>query len=144
MAHPEHFHGVATKYIHAGQPADSVTGAVMTPISLSTTFLQKSPGHHTGFEYSRSGNPTRNAFEACVAAAEGAKHGFGAWIRFFPLSVIHVALSGSRDTPQRLISARLCPLFVLRCALSVPASHFRSVRLRSCCLDHFHPPVQAR
>lgn len=87
MAHPEQFHGVATKYIHAGQPADSVTGAVMTPISLSTTFLQKSPGHHTGFEYSRSGNPTRNAFEACVAAAEGAKHGFGALIRFLTLSL---------------------------------------------------------
>jgi cystathionine gamma-lyase len=48
----------------------------MTPIVLASTFAQRSPGEHQGFEYSRSGNPTRNALEACVAALEGGKHGF--------------------------------------------------------------------
>lgn len=67
--------GFATRTIHAGQQPDSVTGAVCVPISLGTTFVQKSPGEHTGYEYSRTGNPTRNAFEACVASLEGAKHG---------------------------------------------------------------------
>lgn len=63
----------ATKAIHAGQSPDPISGAVMTPISLSTTFQQKSPGEHTGFEYSRTGNPTRNTFEDCIAALENAK-----------------------------------------------------------------------
>ena len=65
-----------TLAVHAGQPPDPVSGAVMTPIVLASTFAQASPGEHQGFEYSRSGNPTRNALEACVAALEGAKHGF--------------------------------------------------------------------
>lgn len=65
-----------TKAIHAGQPAEPTTGAVIVPISLSTTFQQASPGVHKGFEYSRSGNPTRNALEACLASLEGGKHGF--------------------------------------------------------------------
>jgi len=67
--------GFGTRAIHAGQPPDSVTGAVVVPISLATTFQQKSPGVHSGFEYSRTGNPTRNAFEANVAACENAKYG---------------------------------------------------------------------
>ena len=62
--------------IHAGQPPEPVSGAVMMPIVLASTFAQESPGHHKGFEYSRSGNPTRNALEACLAAIEGGKHGF--------------------------------------------------------------------
>jgi cystathionine gamma-synthase/cystathionine gamma-lyase len=65
-----------TLAIHAGQPPDPTSGAVMQPIVLSSTFAQESPGHHRGFEYSRSGNPTRNALEACVAALEGGKHGY--------------------------------------------------------------------
>ncbi len=65
-----------TLAVHAGQPADPTSGAVMMPIVLSSTFAQKSPGEHQGFEYSRSGNPTRNALEACLAALEGGKHGF--------------------------------------------------------------------
>jgi len=66
---------IGTKAIHAGQPADPVTGAVMFPISLSTTYQQASPGVHKGFEYSRAGNPTRNALETNIATCEGAKHG---------------------------------------------------------------------
>jgi cystathionine gamma-synthase len=61
--------------VHAGQEPDPSTGAVVTPISLSTTFAQEGVGGHKGFEYSRSGNPTRAALEACVASLESARHG---------------------------------------------------------------------
>ncbi len=57
--------------IHGGQSPEPVTGAVMPPISLSSTYAQESPGRHKGFEYSRSHNPTRYAFERCIAAVEG-------------------------------------------------------------------------
>lgn len=65
----------ATKAIHAGQEPDPSTGAVMTPIYQTSTYWQKSPGDHQGFEYSRGTNPTRKALEACLAALENAKHG---------------------------------------------------------------------
>src|SRR5436190_23123297 len=68
--------GVETRAVHTGQGADPVTGAVVTPITLSTTFAQQGVGNHKGFEYSRSGNPTRAALEACVASLENARHGF--------------------------------------------------------------------
>jgi cystathionine gamma-lyase len=64
-----------TLAIHAGYEPDAVHGAVMPPIVLSTTFAQDGPGQHKGFEYGRSGNPTRNALEGCLAALEGGKHG---------------------------------------------------------------------
>ncbi|KAK3836352.1 MAG: Cys/Met metabolism PLP-dependent enzyme-domain-containing protein [Linnemannia elongata] len=64
-----------TRAIHAGQHPDPVTGAVIPPLSLSTTFKQHSAGEHNGFDYSRSGNPSRHAFETAVAALEGAKYG---------------------------------------------------------------------
>src|SRR3954470_16956107 len=67
---------IDTLAIHAGQPPDPVSGAVMTPIVLASTFAQDGPGAHKGYEYSRSGNPTRRALEACVAALEGGRHGF--------------------------------------------------------------------
>lgn len=65
----------ATKAIHAGQEPDPTTGAVMTPIYQTSTYWQKSPGDHKGFEYSRGTNPTRVALEACLAALENANHG---------------------------------------------------------------------
>jgi cystathionine gamma-synthase len=67
--------GFETRAIHVGQGADPATGAVIPPISLSTTFKQGAVGEHQGFEYSRSGNPTRSALESCVASLEGAAHG---------------------------------------------------------------------
>lgn len=67
--------GFETRAVHAGQPADPASGAVVVPITLSTTFAQEGVGNHKGFEYSRSGNPTRAALEACVASLEGATHG---------------------------------------------------------------------
>lgn len=65
----------ATKAIHAGQEPDPTTGAVMTPIYQTSTYWQKSPGDHKGFEYSRGTNPTRVALEACLAALENAQYG---------------------------------------------------------------------
>lgn len=67
--------GFATKAIHAGQKPDPATGAIMTPIYASSTYVQVSPGQHQGYEYSRSQNPTRAAYEACVAALEGGQRG---------------------------------------------------------------------
>jgi cystathionine gamma-synthase len=64
-----------TLAIHAGQPPDATTGAVVPPISLATTFAQREVGVHQGYEYSRSGNPTRTAVEQQVAALEAARHG---------------------------------------------------------------------
>lgn len=66
---------IETLAIHAGQHPDPTSGAVMTPIVLSSTFAQEGPGHHKGYDYSRSGNPTRGTLEACAAALEGARHG---------------------------------------------------------------------
>ncbi len=68
--------GFETRAIHAGQPHDPVTGAVVTPITLATTFAQPSVGEHFGYEYARSGNPTRAAYEQCLASLEGARYGF--------------------------------------------------------------------
>ncbi|MDD5033961.1 MAG: PLP-dependent aspartate aminotransferase family protein [Methylococcaceae bacterium] len=68
--------GFSTRAIHAGQPPDPSTGAVVTPIYATSTYVQTGPGEHKGFEYSRSQNPTRFAYEACVAALEGGQAGF--------------------------------------------------------------------
>jgi len=67
--------GFETRAVHSGQDPDAASGAVVTPITLSTTFAQDGVGAHKGFEYSRSGNPTRAAYEACLASLEGARHG---------------------------------------------------------------------
>ncbi|MEL6890323.1 MAG: cystathionine gamma-synthase [Actinomycetota bacterium] len=67
--------GFSTRAIHAGQDPDPASGAVVTPISLSTTFAQDGVGNHKGYEYSRSGNPTRTAVETQIAALEQARHG---------------------------------------------------------------------
>jgi cystathionine gamma-lyase len=66
-------HGFSTRAIHAGQSPDPATGAVMQPIYATSTFKQRSPGDHTGFEYARSQNPTRMAFERCIADLESGK-----------------------------------------------------------------------
>ena len=69
-------HGFATRGIHAGQAPDPSTGAVMPPIYATSTYAQASPGDHQGYEYSRSQNPTRMAFERCIADLESGTHGF--------------------------------------------------------------------
>lgn len=64
-----------TKTIHAGQEADPTTGAIMTPIYQTSTYIQAFPGEHKGYEYSRTGNPTRNALEKNLASLENGKYG---------------------------------------------------------------------
>src|SRR5580658_7176295 len=71
--HPES--GFATRAIHTGQDADPATGATVVPIYATSTFTQEAPGRHKGYEYSRSGNPTRTALETCLAALEGGERG---------------------------------------------------------------------
>lgn len=68
--------GFSTRAIHAGQAPDPTTGAIMTPVYLTSTFVQESPGVHKGWEYSRTHNPTRRAYENCMASLESGKHGF--------------------------------------------------------------------
>jgi cystathionine gamma-lyase len=63
-----------TLCIHGGQSPDPISGAVMTPIVLSSTFAQTGPGEHKGWDYSRAGNPTRDTLEACLASLEGGTH----------------------------------------------------------------------
>ncbi len=65
----------ATKAIHSGQAADPAMGATIVPVYLTSTFTQEEIGRHKGYEYSRTGNPTRTALEKCLASLEGATHG---------------------------------------------------------------------
>jgi cystathionine gamma-lyase len=69
-------HRFGTRAIHAGQEPDPTTGAIMTPIYQTSTYVQPSPGVHKGFEYSRTQNPTRFAYERCIADLEGGARGF--------------------------------------------------------------------
>src|SRR5215469_4197251 len=73
--HPNRL-GFSTRAIHAGQYPDPTTGAVMTPIYATSTFAQESPGVHKGYEYARTKNPTRMAFERCIADLEGGSAAF--------------------------------------------------------------------
>lgn len=68
--------GFETLAIHAGQSPDPSNGAIMTPVCLSSTFVQESPGVFKNYDYSRAGNPTREAYEKCIAALEGADYGY--------------------------------------------------------------------
>lgn len=68
--------GFATRAIHAGQQPDPSTGAIMVPIYATSTFVQESPGVHKGYEYARSQNPTRMAYEACLADLESGHRGY--------------------------------------------------------------------
>ncbi len=68
--------GFATRAIHAGQSPDPTTGAIMPPIYATSTYVQESPGVHKGYEYSRTQNPTRMAYERCIADLEGGLQGF--------------------------------------------------------------------
>src|SRR3990167_9859855 len=68
--------GLNTRTIHAGQTPDPTTGAIMTPIYATSTYVQESPGKHKNYEYSRTRNPTRTAYEDCVANLESGTAGF--------------------------------------------------------------------
>src|SRR5438552_6516582 len=75
MAGPDKEQGFSTRAIHAGQDADPATGATIVPIYATSTYTQAAPGQHKGYEYSRSGNPTRTALETCLASLEGGEKG---------------------------------------------------------------------
>lgn len=68
-------HRLGTLAVHAGQEPDPTTGAIMTPVYQTSTYVQRGLGDHTGYEYARTGNPTRTALQDCVAALEGGQHG---------------------------------------------------------------------
>ena len=68
--------GLSTRAIHSGQKPDIATGAIMTPIYATSTYVQESPGVHKGYEYSRTQNPTRTAYEKCIADLESGEYGF--------------------------------------------------------------------
>ena len=76
MSRKRNKQGFETRAIHAGQEPDPMTGAIMTPIYTSSTYVQESPGVHKGYDYSRSVNPTRKALESCIADLEGSNYGF--------------------------------------------------------------------
>lgn len=76
MTEKSSMQGLGTRAIHAGQFPDPSTGAIMTPIYATSTYVQSSPGVHQGYEYSRSHNPTRFAWERCIADLEGGTRGF--------------------------------------------------------------------
>jgi cystathionine gamma-lyase len=76
MSNSDNNQGFSTRAIHAGQTPDPTTGAIMTPVYLTSTYVQESPGVHKGWEYSRTHNPTRKAYETCLANLEGAQFGF--------------------------------------------------------------------
>ena len=77
MSHDRSDCGFSTRAIHAGQGADPATGATVVPIYATSTFTQEAPGCHKGYEYARSGNPTRTALETCLAALEGGERALG-------------------------------------------------------------------
>ena len=76
MSKKQEAHGLGTRVIHAGQSPDPSTGAIMTPIYATSTYVQQSPGVHKGYEYSRTQNPTRMAYERCIADLEGGRQGY--------------------------------------------------------------------
>ena len=73
---PKHKLSLCTRVIHAGQSPDQTTGAMITPIYATSTYVQKSPGKHLGYEYSRTSNPTRHAFEKCMADLESGSEAY--------------------------------------------------------------------
>jgi len=92
---PMREHGFSTRAIHVGQAPDPTTGAVITPIYQTSTYAQEGLGRHKGYEYSRSGNPTRTALEECLASLEGARHGlaFGSGLGA-ETTILHTLHSG--------------------------------------------------
>ena len=94
-------HDFATRVIHAGQSPDPSTGAIMTPIYQTSTYVQESPGRHKGYDYSRSINPTRSAYERCVADLES---GTRAWAFASGLAAMATALDTLESGSHVLVS----------------------------------------
>src|ERR671938_2109817 len=92
---------LATKIIHAGAEPDPSTGAIMTPIYQTSTYVQESPGKHKGYDYSRSINPTRSAYERCIANLESGTRG---WAFASGLAAMATALDGLDSGSHILVS----------------------------------------
>src|SRR5256885_16111135 len=105
-------HDIATRVIHAGQSPDPTTGAIMMPIYQTSTYVQESPGKHKGYDYSRSINPTRSAYERCVASLAGGTRG---WAFASGLAAMATALdrldSGSHGSGTGRLYCRTSPFF---------------------------------
>ena len=98
MSNPQK-HAFATRVIHAGQEPDPSTGAITTPIYQTSTYVQESPGKHKGYDYARSINPTRLAYERCMADLENGDRGF-AFASGLPSGIGYMAdLPGRLDAP---------------------------------------------
>jgi len=107
--------GLSTLAIHGGQSPDPATGAVMPPIYATSTYAQSSPGVHQGYEYSRSQNPTRFAYERAVAALEGGTRGYA----FASGLAATATLLELLDSGDPTAAASACSR---RCASAVPGS----------------------
>src|SRR5436309_13466174 len=97
-------HDIATRVIHAGQSPDPTPGAIMMPIYQTSTYVQESPGKHKGYDYSRSINPTRSAYERCVANLESGTRG---WAFASGLAAMATALDGLDSGSHVLVSDHL-------------------------------------
>ncbi|PYJ67116.1 MAG: cystathionine beta-lyase [Verrucomicrobia bacterium] len=94
-------HELATRVIHAGQEPDPSTGAIMTPIYMTSTYVQESPGKHKGYDYARSINPTRSAYERCIADLETGTRG---WAFASGLAAIATALDALESGSHIVVS----------------------------------------
>ena len=94
-------HELATRVIHAGQEPDPSTGAIMTPIYMTSTYVQESPGKHKGYDYARSINPTRSAYERCIADLESGTRG---WAFASGLAAIATALDALESGSHIVVS----------------------------------------
>src|SRR2546430_17616047 len=91
-------HEFATRAIHAGQVPDPSTGAIMTPIYATSTYVQESPGKHKGYDYARSINTTRLAYERCIADLESGTRGFAFASELAAMpTALEVVENGSRN-----------------------------------------------
>jgi len=102
----------STRTIHAGQVPDPSTGAIMPPIYATSTYVQQSPGVHKGFDYARSQNPTRFAYERCMADLESGRHGFAFASGMAAIAtVLEVIDSGSHVVAMDDLYGGSCRLF---------------------------------
>jgi cystathionine gamma-lyase len=105
----------ATRCIHGGQEPDPLTGAVMPPIYATSTYAQSSPGVHKGYDYARTANPTRGAWERCIADLESGTHGFAFASGMAATSTLlelidagRISISASSTSRSRPISSQPC------------------------------------
>jgi cystathionine gamma-lyase len=113
-------HGLGTLAIHGGQSPDPTTGAVMQPIYATSTYAQSSPGVHQGFEYSRTHNPTRFAWERCVAALEGGSRGFAFASGLAATSTLLELLDSGATSSRWTISTAAATACSSACARAAP------------------------